>query len=156
MRTEFPATDAPYVPLDRDFVSDGLSLIGHAFSEKQAWGSKYGIPFENDVFKMHNFCWCDGEECPYCGEEDAPLFTFKPTGATAKWYKYIGRDIEVEGDLPLNFAEICLTSHPSAPKPQQVVLSISEEIEASLKELERAIEAGELDDPFGDEDMIEG
>ena len=26
----------------------------------------YGVPFENDVFQMHPFCWCDREDCDWC------------------------------------------------------------------------------------------
>jgi hypothetical protein len=28
------------------------------------WG--YGAPYENDVFLMHHFCWCEQEDCPWC------------------------------------------------------------------------------------------
>lgn len=27
----------------------------------------YGSDFENEVFMMHPYCWCDQEECPWCG-----------------------------------------------------------------------------------------
>lgn len=26
----------------------------------------YGVNFENDVFMMHPFCWCEGEKCLWC------------------------------------------------------------------------------------------
>ena len=28
------------------------------------WG--YGVEFENNVFLMHPFCWCEREDCPWC------------------------------------------------------------------------------------------
>jgi hypothetical protein len=30
------------------------------------WSKKYGTDFENDVFMMHRFCWCERQECPWC------------------------------------------------------------------------------------------
>jgi hypothetical protein len=27
----------------------------------------YGANFENDTFLMHRFCWCEGEDCLWCG-----------------------------------------------------------------------------------------
>lgn len=26
----------------------------------------YGVEFENDVFMMHPFCWCEQDDCPWC------------------------------------------------------------------------------------------
>ncbi|WP_157978662.1 MULTISPECIES: hypothetical protein [Nocardia] len=39
-----------------------------------------------------------------------PNFRYKPTGATVEWYKYIGRDMEVKGELPVDFLAHCLAS----------------------------------------------
>jgi len=30
------------------------------------WVTKYGTNFENDVFMMHRYCWCEREDCPWC------------------------------------------------------------------------------------------
>lgn len=54
----------------------------------------YGANFENDVFKIHRYCWCEDEECPYCGE-DEPYFIHKASGLKIWWYKYIGRSFNV-------------------------------------------------------------
>lgn len=40
----------------------------------------------------------------------APNFLFKPTGAKVSWYKYIGRGMEIEGQLPYGFLSVCLDS----------------------------------------------
>lgn len=81
------------------------------------WVEKYGTDFENDVFMMHSFCWCEKIDCPWCNGElpeghtvrkfrypenepfdddwcSAPNFVFKPSGLKVWWYKYIGRDME--------------------------------------------------------------
>lgn len=95
----------------------------------------YGCEYENDTFMMHPFCWCARTDCPWCLEcyceieEDgddwiiasecgncanpvdrAPNFLFKPTGAKVSWYKYIGRGMEIEGQLPYDFLSVCLDS----------------------------------------------
>lgn len=70
----------------------------------------YGSNFENDVFMMHRYCWCESEDCLWCGEEYAPNFLFKETDATIHWYKYIGRGQELEGSLPSGWFEKCLNS----------------------------------------------
>ena len=30
------------------------------------WAEKYGVDFENDVFKIKPYCWCEQEKCPWC------------------------------------------------------------------------------------------
>lgn len=27
----------------------------------------YGTDYENDTFEIHHFCWCEREDCPWCG-----------------------------------------------------------------------------------------
>jgi hypothetical protein len=36
--------------------------------EEGALGGKYGygVEFENEIFMMHPFCWCEQEDCPWC------------------------------------------------------------------------------------------
>ena len=123
----------------------------------------YGCEYENDVFMMHPYCWCEGFDCPWClscgcpneyeyrspsgelitekeffalsfddyegrrkfdnmkfvGEtcancleqpERAANFLYKPTGAKVNWYKYIGRGMELDGNLPRDFLAKCLES----------------------------------------------
>lgn len=52
------------------------------------------------------------KQCDRCreGREAAPNFLFKPTGATVHWYKYIGRGMEVDGDFPNDFLQVCVDS----------------------------------------------
>lgn len=53
----------------------------------------YGVDYGNDVFLMHRFCWCEEEDCPWCGF-DAPNFLHIPSGLQIHWYKWIGRGME--------------------------------------------------------------
>lgn len=62
----------------------------------------YGENFENDVFMMHRFCWCEKDECRWCNGT-APNFLHKKTNASISWYKYIGRSMEVD---EANWSEI--------------------------------------------------
>lgn len=98
----------------------------------------YGVDYENDVFMMHRYCWCDEEDsCLWCMMNDpdenpnykqmkdklgkkfnnfwkewggAPTFFYKPTKAGCRWYKWIGRDTIQEGKLPKNWLKICKDS----------------------------------------------
>lgn len=47
-------------------------------------------PFENDVFVIRSYCWCDGGK-PGHEEGCPPNFEHKKTGFQACWYKHIGR-----------------------------------------------------------------
>lgn len=109
---------------DDDALDMALRLIGIGFGEEGDWSSKYGCDYENDVFLMKPFCWCDREGvCPWCchvesvdeyNEDyaesgifdrfkpltfthryyDPPNFWFKPDNFRVIWYKYIGRGME--------------------------------------------------------------
>lgn len=53
-------------------ASDGLidtamRIIGVGFGSDDEWPSKYGTNFENDVFMMHPYCWCESQNCLWCG-----------------------------------------------------------------------------------------
>lgn len=69
----------------------------------------YGIDYENDVFMMHPFCWCESYDCLWCAE-DKENFLYKPTNFKMWWYKYIGRDERTEGKLPKDWFQKCIDS----------------------------------------------
>ena len=127
-----------------DAISSGLRAITQRLQEVTGEGpygvlggdNGYGVAYENEVFQMHPFCWCERADCPWCvgceceverqggdwvttkecknctegNDLRAPNFRYKPTGATVHWYKYIGRSMEVEGTLPLDFHIQCIKS----------------------------------------------
>ncbi len=84
---------------DKDYLIEAmLRAIGEHHSEPNEWAEKYGARVDNAVFMMRPFCWCEGDECPWCWEEEkhgprAPNFHYKPTDFRVNWYKYIGRDM---------------------------------------------------------------
>lgn len=82
-------------------VSGGYGLGGE---------NGYGVDYENDVFMMHPYCWCDQENCRWCGEERAPNFLYKPTGGKVWWYKWIGRGEEVRGKFDKDWLQKCKDS----------------------------------------------
>jgi hypothetical protein len=46
----------------------------------------YGADFENDVFLMHHYCWCERYDCPWCAEcwcEDNSMRGASSDGKTA-------------------------------------------------------------------------
>lgn len=105
--------------------------LAKAFSPdpEREWAEKYGTNIENEVFLMHQQCWCEknSPECPWCihgdhpefiqtlnrrfgtTEEtyydkiryyfDPPNFWYKPTNLRVRWYKYIGRDTATNRDV---------------------------------------------------------
>lgn len=46
-----------------------LRLIAVSVDEdpKANWAEKYGTNFENETFMMHRYCWCEEDDCPWCG-----------------------------------------------------------------------------------------
>jgi hypothetical protein len=165
-----------FPPVSEGFVSEALCELTRVLQPITGEGQHgllggeygYGCDYENDVFMMHPFCWCERPECPWCREcfcpneyeyhapdgtviteeehacysfedyprffesmvfigeqcgnctntvERAPNFLFKPTGAKVSWYKYIGRSMEIDGELPHDFLSICLKSLQGPPVP---------------------------------------
>ncbi len=47
-----------------------------------------GDSYENDVFQMRSYCWCDGDRHP---QGCPPNFVWR--GFQVSWYKYVGRSI---------------------------------------------------------------
>jgi hypothetical protein len=62
----------------------------------------YGVEFENDIFMMHPFCWCEQDGCGWCSG-NKPNFLFKPIGLAVNFYKWIGRDMEYSWYQPREF-----------------------------------------------------
>ena len=69
----------------------------------------YGCNFENSVFAMHRYCWCENDDCKWCNGEE-PNFYYKPSGTCISWYKYIGRDNDIDGSLPDDWFKTCIES----------------------------------------------
>lgn len=94
----------------------------------------YGQDYENEVFKMHPFCWCEKDDCGYCAgigampsllrevgnvkyneSERLPNFLYKPSGFKLWWYKYMGRGEETSGKLPKDWFGKCIKSLTQPP-----------------------------------------
>lgn len=88
-------------PMDKpvsQLLEAGLRIIADACGGDSDWCEKYGANFENSIFRMHVYCWCEEDACPYCREIDPePNFWHKASGLKVTWYKYIGRGMEIEG-----------------------------------------------------------
>lgn len=94
----FPAGAFGASSFDSD-LDTALRAIAVAASSdpKMEWAEKYGTDFENDVFMMHHYCWCDKDDCPWCVGCQCPESA----------YHYFVDDIEVSHDeyLALRKAE---------------------------------------------------
>jgi len=82
-------------------ITEGLEKIGVDPNLGYGLGGPngYGRDYENDIFMIHKYCWCEKDECLWCGERNAPNFHYKPLELKAWWYKWIGRSMEIEGDF---------------------------------------------------------
>lgn len=180
--------------VDHDEVSEGLVNLTEAIDKSGTDAAHqgvlggqfgYGALYENDIFMMHPFCWCEQADCQWCagcecpdeafhyyvddievnyerymaffyevtggpfdiknseleqaawtrqaeeangrrttGEDkvcryckgewgNAPNFHHKATGFKVRWYKYLGRDMEIENPNMAKFEYIlegCLES----------------------------------------------
>jgi hypothetical protein len=101
--------------------------LGKLYPEKQKHGLLggeygYGQDFENDVFLMHSFCWCEREECKWCNGK-APNFLHKKSGFSLTWYKYIGRDMRANRTIKRReirkILRECLSSLPKLPRKEK-------------------------------------
>lgn len=70
--------------------------------DRTSWVALDGGKMHHEVIK----------ECINCTNPQpaSPNFVFKPTGGGVSWYKYIGRGMEIEGDIPLDFVSTCIKS----------------------------------------------
>jgi hypothetical protein len=55
-----------------DLLDAILRIIADAHGDEADWVMKYGADFENDIFMMHRYCWCEKDDCPWCGGCDCP------------------------------------------------------------------------------------
>jgi hypothetical protein len=53
-----------------DALSEALRELTGIIDPEGGYGlggpDGYGANFENEVFMMHRFCWCESESCPWC------------------------------------------------------------------------------------------
>lgn len=166
-------------------LTQGIHFVGAADgSAGGLFGGEYGYGanYENDVFMMHRYCWCEEQSCPWCagcecdgpwkytisGREvdqreyeafwkayraipfgaktargakppspwgvwprdvnqvclapcrvcrgefgNAPHFRHKASGAEVRWYKYIGRGMNVKAPPDMNWSAVFQQCHES-------------------------------------------
>jgi hypothetical protein len=111
-----------------DFIGDGLRLIAEAVKDKagrkdsgfgELLTDNSGEPdFENNIFAMRSYCWCDGglhpKGCP-------PNFEHYPSGLAVSWYKHAHRGVTINRHITspqwLNVVQECLKSlNPTGDK----------------------------------------
>lgn len=110
-----------WVPTDQ--YEYGLYVIADAIQavrlSQYALTSNYGEePYENDVFAMRTYCWCDSDK-PGHEEECPPNFEHFKSGLKVTWYKYNGR--AMEANMKMSFLDFALivSECVESLKPQQ-------------------------------------
>lgn len=98
--------EAKRIIVNEELIHGLLTSVTEAIHTDPRYpSSMYGDDYENVIFKMHRFCWCDNEDCPYCSE-DAPNFIHYKSGLKIWWYKYIGRSMRMEAPTQLSSRQI--------------------------------------------------
>lgn len=86
-----------------DMLEAGLRCIAYLASDPATeWAVKYGTNFANETFHMATYrecVECEGETCEHCGR-GSPNFYYAPLDFEVRWYKYIGRDMEFNKEIP--------------------------------------------------------
>jgi hypothetical protein len=63
-----PRAEGDALSVSLRLLTQQLVARGHGESEAGLGGQfGYGVKFENDVFMMHPFCWCERGDCFWCG-----------------------------------------------------------------------------------------
>jgi hypothetical protein len=97
------------------FVQSNINILGNLI-EKKTGSNPAGntsAEFENDVFRMKAYCWCEGEQA---GHEEGcdDGFDYKKGEGYAAWYKHANRGFFYDEDLSLeewrNIFEECFKS----------------------------------------------
>lgn len=100
------------------------SLIQPLFDALRCDG--YGIEYENDVFEMHPYCWCEKDTCLQCTGVQKN-FRHKSSGFELAWYKYAMRDAYTDRVIrPPTFIDLIRECVDSIPKLSARELDILE------------------------------
>lgn len=149
-----------------DLIDTAMRLIGTAFGDPGEWPEKYGTTVENDVFLMHQYCWCEKEDgsCLWCmhGDHprfdellrakfpggaydehagrryyDPPNFWYKPSNFRLTWYKYIGRDMASNTDsLSGDFLQRIFKTHPEGMTVEQAIERLARRTDETRRSFE--------------------
>jgi len=78
-------------------ITEGLRCIAWAVRAVSGEDPSDVQPgFENDVFEMHPYCWCDGENKDH-ELDGCPLnFYYRTSGFAVSWYKHLGRGVDAD------------------------------------------------------------
>ena len=96
--------------VSEDFVSESLrkltrllcDLTGDDGSGGLGGDYGYGVNFENDVFMIHRYCWCEREDCLWCAGCNCPstAWTYYVDGVAMSYKKYEEWQENLLGPMP--------------------------------------------------------
>lgn len=55
-----------------DAVDSLLRLFAMTIQKNGEWAEKYGTEINNDKVMMHEYCWCEQDDCPWCMDCNCP------------------------------------------------------------------------------------
>lgn len=74
-------------------IKSGIELLSELICELKGRGHFDSFGFNNEVFIIRNYCWCDGEDP---GHEFSCPPNFECGDFQVDWYKHLGRIMEYE------------------------------------------------------------
>jgi len=91
----------------KEFITMGIKTLAGMIESKTGYNPTEVEPgFANDVFEIHPYCDCDGED-PEHEELGCPInFYYQPDDFGVKWYKYVGRSMDPDEIKHEHFTEI--------------------------------------------------
>lgn len=67
IQVSIPSDSSNIIANDLRDLTTILMKLGHETTGGLLGGGNgYGVYFENEVFSMHPYCWCEGDDCPWC------------------------------------------------------------------------------------------
>lgn len=70
-----------------------------------------------------------------------PQFWFKPSDFRLRWYKYIGRGMEPEGELPADFMQQIFATHPTGMTIEQAIAGYEQQQDERADSFRRMFES---------------
>ena len=108
------------IPRGKGFEDELIRLFEACDPQRDKSWREYGVPFENEIFEVHPYCWCEEETCPQCGTGEQFNFFYKPTRFGIRWYKYPLRDAYATEKITLikfhKIIDVCIGSVKAGKK----------------------------------------
>lgn len=107
-----PECSEDKVSNDLRYLTEVLYGMGADISSGMLGGEYgYGAYFENDVFMMHPYCWCEQDDCPWCLVCTCPddAWVYRVNGEVVDWKHFLDADLTIRSStrIPELICDYC-------------------------------------------------